>query len=223
MTRIFWKDIGHGFLFLVSGTTDTKFRRSTGVTTANSTNKNPNANKLGLGDQLLRGPKAFLLHVDLDLSGSNCFCAATWLVLETSYILGESDTQPAVQLLSNDYLANVTILTNTLRQWWEYLPSFIPQVIPYVLQTTSTMETTIRNTYEGETSEHPPTTRTLPERSLSSLVSTPSLVIHTIPCVKVINTVSALTTTTSSALPPPTICILYVLVFYCNIFSHPLI
>ena len=38
--------MGPGLLFLVAGTTDTKFRRSTGVTTANSTNKNPNANKL---------------------------------------------------------------------------------------------------------------------------------------------------------------------------------
>ena len=33
-------------LFLASETTDTKFRRSTGVTTANSTNKDPKANKL---------------------------------------------------------------------------------------------------------------------------------------------------------------------------------
>ena len=33
-------------LFLVAGTIDTKFRRSTEVTTANSTNKDPNANKL---------------------------------------------------------------------------------------------------------------------------------------------------------------------------------
>ena len=31
---------------MAAGTTDTKFRRSTGVTTANSTNKNTNANKL---------------------------------------------------------------------------------------------------------------------------------------------------------------------------------
>ena len=46
LTRIFWKDIGPGLLFLASETTDTKFRCSTGVTTANSTNKNPNANKL---------------------------------------------------------------------------------------------------------------------------------------------------------------------------------
>ena len=46
MTRIFWKDIGPDLLFLVAGTIDTKFRRSTEVTTANSTNKNPNANKL---------------------------------------------------------------------------------------------------------------------------------------------------------------------------------
>ena len=46
MTRLFWKDIGPGLLFLVAGTIDTKFRCSTGVTTANSTNKNPNANKL---------------------------------------------------------------------------------------------------------------------------------------------------------------------------------
>ena len=46
LTRIFWKDIGPGLLFLASETTDTKFRCSTGVTTANSTNKNQNANKL---------------------------------------------------------------------------------------------------------------------------------------------------------------------------------
>ena len=46
MTRIFKKDIGPSLLFLASETTDTKFRRSTGVTTANSTNKHPNENKL---------------------------------------------------------------------------------------------------------------------------------------------------------------------------------
>ena len=38
--------MGPGSLFLVARTTETKFRRSTGVTTANSTNKNPIANKL---------------------------------------------------------------------------------------------------------------------------------------------------------------------------------
>ena len=46
MTQIFWKDIGPGLLFLVARSTFTKFRHSTGVTTANSTNKNPNANRL---------------------------------------------------------------------------------------------------------------------------------------------------------------------------------
>jgi len=38
--------MGPGSLFLAARTTDAKFRRSTGVTTANSTNKNPNAKKL---------------------------------------------------------------------------------------------------------------------------------------------------------------------------------
>ena len=33
-------------LFVAAGVTDTKVRHSTGVATTNSTNKNPNANKL---------------------------------------------------------------------------------------------------------------------------------------------------------------------------------
>ena len=45
MIWIFWEKIGPSLLFLAAGTTDTKVRRSTGVTTANSTNRNPNANK----------------------------------------------------------------------------------------------------------------------------------------------------------------------------------
>ena len=144
-----------------------------------------------------------------------------------SYIWGKSDTQPAVQLLSNDckfhnfenYTSSMMGISTILH------PSSDTLCAANNINNgdNDTEHNDNGNTYEGETSEHPPTTRTLPERSLSSLVSTPSLVIHTIPCVKVINTVSALTTTTSSALPPPTICILYVLVFYCNIFSHPLI
>ena len=44
--RIFWKEIGPSLLFLTLGTTNTKVRRSTGVATANSTNKYPNANQL---------------------------------------------------------------------------------------------------------------------------------------------------------------------------------
>ena len=46
ITRIFWKENGPGLLFGAVQATETKFRRSTGVTTANSTNKNPNVNKL---------------------------------------------------------------------------------------------------------------------------------------------------------------------------------
>ena len=46
MFRKFWKEIGPSWLFLAVGTTDTKDRRSTGVATANSTNKYPNANQL---------------------------------------------------------------------------------------------------------------------------------------------------------------------------------
>ena len=38
-TDILKKKIGPSLLFLAAGTTDTKFRRSTGVATANSTNK----------------------------------------------------------------------------------------------------------------------------------------------------------------------------------------
>ena len=48
--QIFWKEIGRNLLFLAVGKTDTKVRRSTGVATANSTNKYQNANELG--DQL---------------------------------------------------------------------------------------------------------------------------------------------------------------------------
>jgi len=39
MTQIFIEKIGPSLLFLAAGTSDTKFRHSTGVTTANSTNK----------------------------------------------------------------------------------------------------------------------------------------------------------------------------------------
>ena len=47
--KIFWKKIGPSLLFVVAGATDTNVRRSTGVTTANSTNiRNTNQ----LGDQL---------------------------------------------------------------------------------------------------------------------------------------------------------------------------
>ena len=53
MTRIFWKKIGPSLLFLAARTTDTKFRRSTGVTTANSTNKYQKYKSVELGDQLL--------------------------------------------------------------------------------------------------------------------------------------------------------------------------
>ena len=40
-------------LFLAAGTTDTKFRRSTGLTTANSTNKYQKYKSVELGDQLV--------------------------------------------------------------------------------------------------------------------------------------------------------------------------
>ena len=46
MTWIFFEKIGTSLFFLVAGTTDTKVRHSTGVTNANSTNKDPKANKL---------------------------------------------------------------------------------------------------------------------------------------------------------------------------------
>ena len=48
--KIFWKKIGPSLLFLEAGATDTKVRRSTGVTTANSTNIR---NTVELGDQLV--------------------------------------------------------------------------------------------------------------------------------------------------------------------------
>ena len=54
MTRIFFKELGPSLLFLAAGTTDTKFRRSTGVTTANSTNKYQKYKSVELGDQLRR-------------------------------------------------------------------------------------------------------------------------------------------------------------------------
>ena len=50
--RIFWKEIGPSLLFLAAGTIDTKFRCSTGVTTANSTNKYQKYKSVELGDQL---------------------------------------------------------------------------------------------------------------------------------------------------------------------------
>ena len=52
MTRIFFKKIGPSLFFLASGTTDTKVRRSTGVTTVNSTNKYQKYKSVELGDQL---------------------------------------------------------------------------------------------------------------------------------------------------------------------------
>ena len=53
ITRIFKKKIGPSFLFLASGTTDTKFRHSTGVATANSTSKYQKYKSFELGDQLI--------------------------------------------------------------------------------------------------------------------------------------------------------------------------
>ena len=44
--RIFWRKNESSMLFVAAGVTDTKVRHSTGVATTNSTNKNPNANKL---------------------------------------------------------------------------------------------------------------------------------------------------------------------------------
>ena len=52
MTRIFFEKIGPSLFFLAAGTTDTKVRRSTGVTTANSTNKYQKYKSVELGDQL---------------------------------------------------------------------------------------------------------------------------------------------------------------------------
>ena len=54
ITRIFWeKKIRPSLFFLAAGTTDTKFRRTTGVTTANSTNKDQKYKSVELGDQLV--------------------------------------------------------------------------------------------------------------------------------------------------------------------------
>ena len=53
MTRIFKKKIGPSLPFLAAGTTDTKFLGSTGVATANSTNKYQKYKSVELGDQLL--------------------------------------------------------------------------------------------------------------------------------------------------------------------------
>ena len=52
MKRIFKKNIGPRLLLLATGTTDRKVRRSTGVTTANSTNKYQKYKSVELGDQL---------------------------------------------------------------------------------------------------------------------------------------------------------------------------
>ena len=52
MTRIFKKKIGPSLPFLAAGTTDTKFLGSTGVATANSTNKYQKYKSVELGDQL---------------------------------------------------------------------------------------------------------------------------------------------------------------------------
>ena len=49
MTQIFFEEMGPSLFFLAAGTTDTKFLRSTGVTTANSTIIR---NTVELGDQL---------------------------------------------------------------------------------------------------------------------------------------------------------------------------
>jgi len=46
MTCIFRKEIGPSLLFLAVQDTETKVRHSTRVATANSTDKNPNVNKL---------------------------------------------------------------------------------------------------------------------------------------------------------------------------------
>ena len=51
-TDILRKKIGPSWLFLAAGTTDTKFRHSTGVATANSTNKYQKYKSVELGDQL---------------------------------------------------------------------------------------------------------------------------------------------------------------------------
>ena len=53
MKRIFFKKIGPSLLFFAAGTTDAKFRRSTGVTTANSTNKYHKYKSVEFGDQLI--------------------------------------------------------------------------------------------------------------------------------------------------------------------------
>ena len=53
MTRIFFEKIGPSLFFLAAGVTETKVRRSTGVTTANSTNKYQKYKSVELGDQLV--------------------------------------------------------------------------------------------------------------------------------------------------------------------------
>ena len=53
MKQIFKKKIGPSLLFLAAGTTDTKFLGSTGVATANSTNKYQKYKSVELGDQLV--------------------------------------------------------------------------------------------------------------------------------------------------------------------------
>ena len=62
MTRIFFKKIGPSLFFLAAGVTETKVRRSTGVTTANSTNKYQKYKSVELGDQLYYG---MILDCDL--------------------------------------------------------------------------------------------------------------------------------------------------------------
>ena len=48
------------WLFLAAGTTDTKFRHSTGVATANSTNKDQKYKSVELGDQLQCGSMLYI-------------------------------------------------------------------------------------------------------------------------------------------------------------------
>ena len=70
MKRIFNKKIGPSLLFLAAGTTDTKFLGSTGVTTANSTNKYQKYKSVELGDQLIRSMRLPWENCD----SSECSC-----------------------------------------------------------------------------------------------------------------------------------------------------
>ena len=85
MTQIFKKKIGPSLPFLAAGTTDTKFLGSTGVATANSTNKYQKYKSVELGDQLVTGGQICKLQVNFWIrcaSGNvlfvGCICLFFW-------------------------------------------------------------------------------------------------------------------------------------------------